>query len=250
MLTEERYASILKILEDKRAVAVPELTKLLDASESTVRRDLTALHQSGKLIKVYGGATSIDAGYTTKEEDVAARQDLHKEDKAAIARAAAEMIGKNDFVYLDAGTTTELMIDRLASPGAVFVTNGVYHAARLAERGYKAIILSGRIKASTAAVVGAEAIECLRRYNFTKGFFGTNGIGVKAGFSTPDSGEGLIKGEALSRCKEAYVLADASKFNKISPITFAPIARAAILTTALEDLRYRDYTNIIEVSKS
>ena len=60
MLTEERYAAILRILAEKKAVTVQELTRALDASESTVRRDLTALHKSGRLYKVYGGATSID----------------------------------------------------------------------------------------------------------------------------------------------------------------------------------------------
>ena len=64
MLTEERYATILRILEEKKAVTVLELTKALGASESTVRRDLSALHKSGRLYKVYGGATAIDNSYT------------------------------------------------------------------------------------------------------------------------------------------------------------------------------------------
>ena len=52
MLTEERYAAILRILAEKKAVTVQELTRILDASESTVRRDLVALHKSGRLYKV------------------------------------------------------------------------------------------------------------------------------------------------------------------------------------------------------
>ncbi|MBR1695871.1 MAG: DeoR/GlpR transcriptional regulator, partial [Selenomonas sp.] len=53
MLTEERYATILRILEEKKAVTVLDLTRALNASESTVRRDLTALHKNGRLYKVY-----------------------------------------------------------------------------------------------------------------------------------------------------------------------------------------------------
>ena len=49
MLTEERYATILRILDKKKAVTVLELTNVLGASESTIRRDLTALHKSGRL---------------------------------------------------------------------------------------------------------------------------------------------------------------------------------------------------------
>ena len=64
MLTEERYATILRILEEKKAVTVLDLTQALGASESTVRRDLAALHKSGRLYKVYGGpllSTTITA---------------------------------------------------------------------------------------------------------------------------------------------------------------------------------------------
>ena len=49
MLTEERYSTILRILKEKQAVTVPELTRALCTSESTIRRDLTALHKRGML---------------------------------------------------------------------------------------------------------------------------------------------------------------------------------------------------------
>ena len=46
MLTEQRFDIILKLLEEKKSVTVTELRELLDASESTVRRDITALDLS------------------------------------------------------------------------------------------------------------------------------------------------------------------------------------------------------------
>ena len=59
MLTQERYQTILNILNERSAVTVAELSQLLDTSESTIRRDLTALDEMGKLKKVFGGATSL-----------------------------------------------------------------------------------------------------------------------------------------------------------------------------------------------
>ena len=53
MLTEQRFDIILKLLEEKKSVTVTELRELLDASESTVRRDITALDKAGKLTKVF-----------------------------------------------------------------------------------------------------------------------------------------------------------------------------------------------------
>ena len=248
MLTEERYATILKILEEKKAVTVIDLTNLLDTSESTIRRDLNALHKNGKLYKVYGGATAIDNKYTTREDDVRTKQDLHMQEKSRIGQTAAQMIKRNDFVYLDAGTTTESMLEHLAEKNATYVTNGISHATRLSALGFKVFIIGGQLKDATGADIGTEAMNNLRSYNFTKGFFGANGISIKAGFSTPDSSEGLGKGEALARCRKGYILADSSKFNKISPITFANIACATIITNTLKDRKYHDYTKIIEVT--
>lgn len=249
MLTEERYATILRILAEKRAITVLDLTRVLGISESTVRRDLTALHKSGRLYKVYGGATAVDTNYSTREEDVSTKSDLFKDEKLSIAQKAASLVSRGDFVYLDAGTTTFCMIDFLTEKNATYVTNGIAHASHLAERGFKVFIIGGQLKSTTEAVIGAAALDNIRSYNFTKGFFGTNGISRVSGFSTPDSSEGLVKAEALTRCRKAFVLADNSKFNKISPITFANISCATILTDKLTDRKYRDYTTIIEVDK-
>ena len=71
MLTEERYAKILQLLDEKKSVTVQELKVLLDTSESTVRRDLNALDESGKLIKVFGGAVAADDDeYSTTDDYV------------------------------------------------------------------------------------------------------------------------------------------------------------------------------------
>ena len=54
MLTEQRYEQILKLLEKEGSITVTEVKELLNISESTVRRDITALHNAGKLVKVFG----------------------------------------------------------------------------------------------------------------------------------------------------------------------------------------------------
>ena len=63
MLAEERFAAILSILQKQRTVTVLELTQALSISESTIRRDLVALHKMGKLKKVHGGATLLHKEY-------------------------------------------------------------------------------------------------------------------------------------------------------------------------------------------
>ena len=249
MLTEERQKLILEELKKNSVVYVSELVKMLDTSESTIRRDLNSLNEEGKLKKVHGGATLVEKEFNTKDDDLAIRENLNIEDKTIIAKYAASLVTKNDFVYMDSGTTTNLMIDYLEEMNAVYVTNGINQAKKLISKGFTTYIIGGELKASTEAIVGIEAINSLKRYNFTKGFFGTNGISDYRGFTTPDIKEALVKTEAIKRTRNPYVLADKTKINEISCITFAEIDEAIIITTELEDTRYCDKTEVVEVLK-
>ena len=247
MLAEERFREILKIVNEKKTVTVTELTELLDTSESTIRRDLTQLHKRGALLKVHGGATVLNGAYTTKDAKVSEREGLYVEEKRSIAKLAAALIGQEDFVYIDAGTTTERMIDYIANRQAVFVTNAIGHAKKLAEHGCKVYILGGEFKAVTEAIVGEEAVFTLDKYNFTKGFWGANGVSRQRGFSTPELKEAMVKRKSMENCRDCYILADESKFSQISSVTFAPFEKATVITTELKQEIYKDCSNIIKV---
>ncbi|WP_182188337.1 DeoR family transcriptional regulator [Pectinatus frisingensis] len=112
MLAAQRYAKIIQLLNHKQSVSVAELSKLLQASEATVRRDINVLHTKGSLIKVYGGAMSAE-DYTTTEDKVEIRKTVHVSEKELIAITAAKLIKAKDIVYIDAGTTTELLLKYL-----------------------------------------------------------------------------------------------------------------------------------------
>ena len=250
MLTQERHALILEKLRKESVVYLNDLINILDASESTVRRDLNYLDKAGLLKKVHGGATSVNSKViNTVDFDVKVRQGINKEDKITIAKYAAGLIKNDDFVYIDSGTTTELMIEFIEAYGAVFVTNGIEHAKKLVHKNLTTYIIGGELKLSTEAIIGIEAINSLRKYNFTKGFFGTNGIDLERGFTTPEIKEALVKEEALNRSKESFILADNSKFNEISSVTFGDITKSTIITTKFNDNRYKKVTKVMEVDK-
>ena len=249
MLSKERQAIILDELNKYKSITIQQISERLDVSESTVRRDLAELDAEGQLTKVHGGAVLRSLSQiSTKDSTVVARKSFNIDEKEQIAKYASSLIQDDDFVYLDAGTTTDSMIKYIEAKNAVFVTNGFFHAQRLSEAGFRAYILGGEIKLSTESVVGEEALESLSKYHFTKGFFGTNGISATLGFSTPEIKEALIKKAAMQRTREKFVLADPTKFSKLSSVTFADFTDATIITTALEDEGYRNFKNIIETS--
>ena len=170
MLAEERFSKILSIIETEGSATMQELMTALDASESTVRRDLNTMDENGLLTKVHGGAVAKRPFISTHDENVMSRKALNAGEKADIAKYAASLIKPEDFVYLDAGTTTERMIEYIQTMKAVFVTNAISHAKLLSEKGCRVYILGGEFKSQTEAIVGEEAVETLDKYNFTKGF--------------------------------------------------------------------------------
>ena len=145
MLAEERFSLILDLLARQRTATVQELCEALNASESTIRRDLNELDKQGKLNKVHGGATLPDSPFRTDEPTMAAKEELAVSQKQSIAQAAAELILPEDFIYLDAGSSTLALARALSGPAlnASYVTNGVAHARLLAQKGCRVCLPGG-----------------------------------------------------------------------------------------------------------
>lgn len=83
VLAQERFERILEILREKQSVTVTDLTKWLNTSESTIRRDLTELNRHGLLIKVHGGATAVKS-VLSREEEVITKAKKHQSEKRKI----------------------------------------------------------------------------------------------------------------------------------------------------------------------
>ncbi len=250
MFTEERFNIILQELKVKGIVSVVELVKLLDASESTVRRDLNTLDSEGLLKKIHGGAIAIDESTSKHDYKVNVRQSLNVDEKCEIAKYAASLIEEGDVIYLDAGTTTELIINFIEAQNITIVTNGIGHAKKLLEKGFKTYILGGEVKAVTEAVIGSTTVEELKKYNFSKGFFGANGISNQSGYTTPDVNEAMVKSQAIKMCQKSYVLADTSKLDKISFVTFGSITDSTLIINRITGKNISYDTEVIEVVKN
>lgn len=246
MLTEKRQEEILKLVNKNGSVTVQELKDIFDSSESTIRRDLNALDEMGMLVKVFGGAVKSESKIQVKDEKVAHRIEQNREEKQKIAQYAASLIEVDDFIYLDAGTTTGAMIPYIEETNATFVTNAVSHALMLAEKGIHVILIGGEMKAATEAIVGNDAYQNIQKYNFTKGFYGTNGVDRNAGFTTPEVNEALVKECAIKHTQAPYILCDSGKFSQICPVRFAKFDEAIVITERVPE-EYKKAQNIIVV---
>jgi DeoR family fructose operon transcriptional repressor len=246
MLHEERHNHILSEIAVKGAVKVTELAKALGTSESTIRRDITELAEQGRLRKVFGGAVALERSVKTVAEHMKSKANVRVKEKDSIARYAASLLSDNDFVFIDAGTTTEKMIDYIDNPTVTFVTNGITHGKKLSEKGLKVYMTGGKLKPDTWSIVGIEAVSFLNKCNFTKCFMGANGIDPERGFTTPNMDEALLKAEAMKRAENVYILADGSKFGCISAASFGKLEDACVITDKLIEQDFRRYTIVKE----
>lgn len=243
MLAEDRLEQIVSLVNARGSVSASELVDCLGASESTVRRDLTRLAEEGRIVKVHGGATALKRTIVARDQTVSSRHALHADAKRVIARHAAALIGPDDFVYLDAGSTTGCMVEFITETRATYVTNSLAIASGLLARGCRVLVPGGELKPITEALVGEQTAAMLRRLHFTLGFFGANGVAADAGFTTPEVAEAHIKETAFRQTLHPYVLADASKFQVVSPVTFAAFEDADVICDSAPE-PYAGFENV------
>ncbi|MBI6874251.1 DeoR/GlpR family DNA-binding transcription regulator [Clostridium aciditolerans] len=244
MLTEERHNIILDLLREKGVIKIIDLMEITNTSESTIRRDLTYLESINALKRIHGGATLpkgrlIEPSYSEKEVQSV-------DEKKRIAKYAASLIEDGDSIYLDAGTSTYEMIQYIDKSNIVVVTNGLKHINALVDKGINAYILGGKIKNTTKAVIGSDALKSLEKFRFDKCFLGINGIHIECGFTTPDSEEAMLKENAIKHSRRSFVLADESKFGEVSFVKVADLKDAVIITNS-EVENYKEYNEKTKV---
>ena len=126
------------------------------------------------------------------------------------------------------------------------MTNAISLAKDLVRSGMKVFLIGGEIKENSEVIVGSAAILNVQKYHFDKGFFGTNGVDIKLGYTTSDVREALIKRVAIENtlAGERYVLADHDKFGISSAVTFSEFD-GTVLITDMEP--GKNYNKVVEI---
>lgn len=218
MLTYERHNLIVKLLNKNKNIKLIDVIAEFKISEATARRDLIELEKKGVLLRVHGGAVIPNF----KEHDMPTKGKMNVEHKKRIAKKASLYINNGDTIFLDAGTSVGYLIKYLKDKNVTVITNGISHIPELLSLNISTYLIGGKIKTLTSAIVGFDAVESLKRYNFSKAFIGANSKNEK-GYSTPDHEEAIIKKTAVTHATSVYFLCDTSKHNTDSLINFASL---------------------------
>lgn len=209
--TSSRRQAIIKMVQEQGEVSVENLAFLFKTSEVTIRKDLTALEESGFLVRRYGGAISVPSELGEELENCSTQ-------KLAIAKAASKLIRDHNRIIIDSGRTTKSLVPFLNQRGLVVMTNSLALANELIDSENEPTVLmtGGTWDSRSESFQGQVAENALRAYDFDQLFIGADGIDFIQGTTTFNELVGLSRVMAeVSR--EVIVLVESQKIGRKMP---------------------------------
>ncbi|HLX41565.1 MAG TPA: DeoR/GlpR family DNA-binding transcription regulator, partial [Ktedonobacteraceae bacterium] len=229
MLTAERRRSIIQTLQRNGKVLASELSKELNVSEDTIRRDLRELATAGVLQRVHGGA--LPHSPTTASFTV--RQRLASGAKAAIAQAAIQLIRQNSVIILDGGSTPLQVAQHLPYDlRATVITHSPPVALALAENpDIEVIMIGGKLYKHEIVNIGAATVEAYQNIRADICFLGIRSLHPAVGISTLDLEEAYVKRAIIASAAEVVALTSAEKLGTAAPYIVGPMSDLTHLVT-------------------
>lgn len=239
---EERRARILDIVNARGRVKVTELAEQLRVTQPTIRKDIAVLDQERKLRRTHGGA--LAAGKPAYEIQVETRRSANAEGKQRIAQACMALLGHNDSIFLDAGTTALAIAEEIATEAATgsprfgrhlnVLTNSVPVARVLADLGgVHCTVVGGQYRPIADSYVGPLALQSARQFTVNLAFIGVTGISGEL-FSVADLGEADLKRAIIAQAHRVVVPMDHTKMGLTD---FVGVCRLSDVHTVVSDER-------------
>ncbi|WP_028983374.1 DeoR/GlpR family DNA-binding transcription regulator [Sporolactobacillus terrae] len=237
MYSEERHHTIRQIIKEKGKVQVTRLAKQFKVSEVTVRRDLAEMEEQGLLKRTFGGAVSLEL--VTKAQPYNVKKEQHLDEKKEIAARAAQFISDGMTLFLDAGTTTDLLIPYLLEKNNLFVvTVDLQIAIKLTEaESIDVYMVGGKISNRSKSVNSVDTVLKISKFHFDLAFLGCDAFNSMT-FETDSETKTQIKRAVIRSSSLRIILSDSSKFNRHSLLSFARLNEIdyVITDTKLSDL--------------
>jgi DeoR family fructose operon transcriptional repressor len=220
MLAEERRIQLVEWSRSEGRIDATDAANRLNVAIETVRRDLDILQKSGMVRRVHGGAIAVDR--IPHEFNLRERRSTNIEAKRRIASVASAQIPSEGAIFVDGGTTTEMLAEFLIDrPRLLVITNSIPLGNLVAESSTPVHLLSGRLRSTTLSALGSRTISDIATFQAQVVFLGANGISLKAGLTTSDPEEAAVKQAMIKNSQEKVVLADSTKCESIFPSVFS-----------------------------
>jgi DeoR family glycerol-3-phosphate regulon repressor len=217
MNPSERQNAIMEYVDSVGACSYQDLSKLLDVSEMTIRRDVDKLVRQRGLIKTIGGIQTTHAPEHLYESPVQQRLQVNRLEKEEIARVAVEQIAPRQTIFLDGGTTCMILARHLAkrTRGLTVVTYSPLVCMEFgSSTGNTVFCLGGQFDPISSCFTGPATEEEGRRYFVDRAFFSTKGFLPAEGTFESSLATFRIKQIVATVAARVILLVDHTKFGQ------------------------------------
>lgn len=214
MTIAERHKFILDKLKNEGFVGVAELSKDMDVTMVTVRKDLKLLEDKGLLYRSHGSATPISP--YVNDRSVNEKKLVQVDEKDKIAALAVQMIQEDEAIIIGSGTTVMALAKAIPKNMKLTVLTGAMNVtmALINNQNTEVVQLGGVVRKSSSSVVGHYAEDMLVNFACSKLFLGVDGISPEFGLTTSNMMEAHLNSKMIKSVQKTIVLADSSKFRR------------------------------------
>ena len=231
--SDERQELIFRIIKEQKRIRLTQISKSFGISIATARRDLENLAKENKVERVHGGA--ILTRKAPPEMAVQQRQIEQAEEKQRIGRETAQMISEGETVLISNGTTPlEVAKNLVDRENLTVITNSLPVLCLLANNPKISVIcLGGQFRNKEAAFIGHITEGNLEEVHADKVIIGTRSLSLVSGLTADYLSEVMTDRAILRISSEVIVVADYTKFDRVSTASVAPLS--AIQTVVTDD---------------
>jgi DeoR family transcriptional regulator, glycerol-3-phosphate regulon repressor len=217
-----RQAEILEIAKAEGRVLVDDLITRFNVTPQTLRKDLNDLCERALLIRIHGGAVYSSG---TENLEYNQRRQIASGEKAAIGRAAADLIPDGASLFINIGTTTEAVSEALVRHrNLLIVTNNINVANRLRiHEQFEVLIAGGTVRPSDGGIVGGATVDFVKQFRVDYAVIGTSAIGNDGALLDFDLREVKVTQAIIENAKHVILVADQSKFERSAPVYIASL---------------------------
>jgi DeoR/GlpR family transcriptional regulator of sugar metabolism len=239
----ERQQQILDLLDTNEHFSVLDIANRLGIAVSSARRQIRKMETAGLVIRTYRGIIKANNGY---EEYLADKYRIRKAEKRAIAAAARNYIEEGDVILISGGSTTYELSRLLRDAKNIHViTTSVPIAFDLyPNTNIRVEMVGGVVDRLNGVVISTQALNYLTSIHVKKAFLGADSISIEHGITTPSYFEAEIEKLVFKNSDCVYILADYSKFNKVTLTQVASLSQVHCIITDWST--NRDYLEQIE----
>ncbi len=227
----DRLDELQQYLANRRRVTLEEIHEQFQVSIATARRDLDLLAEQGVVQRTRGGA--IVSEQAPPQLPIFNRNQDQMEEKSQIGRAAAALVKEGETIFLGGGTTAlEVAKNITKIPNLSVITNSLLVINKLADlMNINLIILGGVFRTVEYVIYGHFAEHMLKEINADKVIFGARSISCDNGVTNDFTPDVSTDKAILDIGRELILVADHTKFNRVSTVDICPITRLNKIVT-------------------